>query len=61
MTPKLEPHCGSWVVTRLIDGTVIGEFFTKSIVEQFNPNTCRVETAAQYLGRVNRAIREVAS
>lgn len=58
MIPPLEPHCGSWVVTRLADDTVIGEFFTRTIVEQFNPETCRIETTAQYLGRFNKAIRE---
>ena len=51
--PPLEPHCGSWVVSR-INGEVIGEFYERSSVEKFNPETCRVETSAQYLGRINR-------
>lgn len=54
--PELEPHCGSWVVTRKATGEVLGEFFTRSNVEKFNPDTCVIETTAQYLGRVNTAI-----
>lgn len=54
--PHLEPHCGSWVVSRKKDGSVIGEFFDRKAVEQFNPETCIVETTLQYLGRVNREI-----
>lgn len=55
--PALEPHCGSWIVSRRSTGEVIGEFFKRSNVEQFNPATCLIETAAQYLGRINAAIR----
>jgi hypothetical protein len=50
--PPLEPHCGSWVVSRKT-GEAIGEFYERANVEKFNPATCVVETAAQYLGRVN--------
>lgn len=57
--PDLEPHCGSWVVSRE-NGEVIGELFERATVERFNPDTCIVETAAQYLGRINRKIRESA-
>jgi hypothetical protein len=53
----LEPHCASWIVSRK-DGTLIGEFFDRRIVERFNPETCTVETAAQYLARINREIRK---
>lgn len=55
--PPLEPWCGSWVVTRRADGEVIGEFFDRRTVEAFNPETCLIETTAQYLGRVNREIK----
>lgn len=58
MIPELEPHCGSWVVSRKADGSVIGEFFERSNVERFNPETCLIETAAQYLGRLNQGLRE---
>lgn len=56
--PALAHYEGSWVVTRKDGDTVVGEFFERSNVERFNPATCRVETIGQYLGRVNRAIRE---
>ena len=60
MIPKLEQHCGSWIITRKRDAAVIGEFFDRRTVERFNPDTCLIETAAQYLGRINshhRALR----
>ena len=56
--PALEHFCGSWIVSRK-SGEVIGEFFERANVEKFNPDTCFVETAAQYLARVNREIRTV--
>lgn len=52
---SLEPWCGSWIVSRK-NGEVIGEFFERSNVEKFNPETCFVETTAQYLGRINQEI-----
>ena len=51
--PALEPHCGSWIVTRKADGQVVGEFFERRSVERFNPENVIIETAAQYLGRLN--------
>jgi hypothetical protein len=59
--PELEPHCGSWVVSRKAGGAVIGEFFARSTVERFNPTTCRVETTAQYLARIKNAARATGS
>lgn len=56
MIPPLEPHCGSWIITRRASGEVIGEFSERSNVEKFNPETCLIETAAQYLGRLNSEI-----
>jgi hypothetical protein len=61
MIPVLEPYCNSWIVTRRATGEVIGEFFIRSTVERFNPVFCRIETAAQYLGRINREIRKADS
>ena len=58
MIPKLERHCGSWIITRKGDATVIGEFFDRRTVERFNPDTCLIETAAQYLGRLNSNLRQ---
>lgn len=56
--PELEHHCGSWVVSRKSTGEVIGEFYERSNVEKFNPATCLIETALQYLYRLNREIAE---
>lgn len=50
--PELEPHCNSWVVSRK-NGVVLGEFWNRANVERFNPDTCFVETTAQYLARFN--------
>lgn len=54
MVPNLEPHCGSWIVTRKSDGAVIGELFHRQTVERINGEKYLVETAAQYLGRLNQ-------
>lgn len=55
--PELEYGCNSWVVTRKADGSVIGEFYDQNNVKKFNPETCNVETALQYLQRINREIK----
>lgn len=47
---------GSWVVSRRSTGEVIGEFFDRRNVDSFNPATCIVETAGEYLSRINREI-----
>ena len=59
--PELEPYCGSWVVSRIDDGSVIGEFYDRRNVEKFNPATCSVETTGQYLARVNREVKRRAT
>lgn len=48
----------SWVVTRLNDGEVVGEFFEQRIVDRINREKYRVEEAGAYLGRINAEIRE---
>ncbi|WP_186107301.1 hypothetical protein [Burkholderia gladioli] len=55
--PPLEPHCGSWTVSRKSDGEVIGEFFERRNVEMFNPEKVLIETTLQYLVRINRTAR----
>lgn len=55
--PDLEPHCNSWVVTRKATGEVVGEFYDRKLVERFDPAKCLIETAAQYLGRINTLIK----
>jgi len=54
VVPELEHISGSWIVTRKKEGSVIGEFYNSETVERFNPDTCHVETALQYLCRINR-------
>jgi hypothetical protein len=56
--PELEPRCGSWIVSLRDTEEVIGEFFDRRTVERFDPERCVVETALQYLGRINVAILE---
>ena len=56
--PPLERHCGSWVVTVRDTGEVVGEFFDRRNVERFNPAKVVIETAYQYLVRLNKTIRE---
>lgn len=55
--PELDHYSGSWVVSSK-DGSIIGEFYERSNVEKFNPETCIIETSLQYLQRVNRDIEE---
>ena len=47
--PALEPHCGSWIVTRRDTGEAVGEFYERANVERFDPEKVIVQTAAQYL------------
>ena len=61
MIPELEPHCGSWIITRKDDGEVIGEFYDRKNAEAlFDTGKVVIETAAQYLGRINREIQKKA-
>lgn len=55
--PELEHNSGSWIISRK-DGTIIGEFYDRSNVRQFNSETCIVETSLKYLSRINRALKE---
>lgn len=43
----------SWVVTRKGDGGMVGEFFDASVVARLDPAKCLIETAHDYLCRVN--------
>lgn len=56
MIPELEHHCGSWVMTSPT-GRVY-ESFNRRNVEKAHAAGWKVETAAQYLGRLNKEIRE---
>jgi len=55
--PALTDGSGSWMVSRRDTGEVVGEFFARQNVEAFDLNRVTVETARQYLERVNAAIK----
>lgn len=50
--PELDRYSNSWVVSR--NNVAIGEFFDQSIVEKFDQRKCTIETAYQYLVRINK-------
>ncbi len=52
-----EDRSVSWVVTRRIDGEVVGEFFSREIVAKIDPEKYLVETTERYLARINRELR----
>lgn len=58
MIPELEHHCGSWVVCNRASGAVVFETFHRKTAERVNQDKYSVETAVQYLSRLNRKIRE---
>lgn len=55
IVPPLEPHCGSWVLTR--EGCTFETSKHETAVKAAALGW-KVETTAQYLSRVNRGIRE---
>ena len=48
----------SWILTRKETGEVIGEFDSRKDVARFDPSKVLVETAGEYLGRINAEIAE---
>lgn len=50
-------NSNSWIITRKATGEVIGEFFDKRTVNKFNPEKCLIETAHEYLCRLNSEIK----
>ncbi len=52
--PKLERHCGSWIITCKKTGKAVAELFGESVVAKVNQNNYNVETALQYLCRFNQ-------
>ena len=55
--PELEHHCGSWIISRKSDGKSVLETFSREIAEKINTEKYTIETALQYLCRINRKIR----
>ena len=57
--PELEPHCGSWIISHADTGRAFVELTWRPNVEAMaadNGDKIIIETAAQYLGRINAAI-----
>jgi hypothetical protein len=55
--PALPYGCNSWVVTRKSTGEVVGEFYDWRNVAIFDPDKALIETAADYLDRINEEIK----
>lgn len=53
--PELEPHCGSWICTH--PRGAVREFSERANAQRALEAGWLVETAAQYLGRINQEIR----
>jgi len=51
--PALEPHCGSWVIVRKVDGVAVLETFSARVASAINLTAYDVLTAAQWLGSLN--------
>lgn len=52
--PPLPPGCGSWIVSRKDTGEVVGEFFSARTVGRIDQTRFNVESALDYLARINR-------
>jgi hypothetical protein len=50
--------CNSWIITRTSDGRAIFETFSEKVADRINRDVYTVETAWEYLARINRAVRE---
>lgn len=51
--PELEPHCGSWIVTRP-NGEIVCETFDRATAQSAAEQGLTVKTAAQHLASLNR-------
>lgn len=56
-TPELEPHCGSWIITRNDTGAAVLETYSRKIADAVNRKRYTVHTALQYLAALNRSIK----
>lgn len=50
--------CNSWIITRTSDGLAIFETYSATVADRINRDVYTVETAWEYLARINRTIRE---
>lgn len=51
--PSLQPHEGSWIVKRIADGVVLGEFFEADNVRKFNGAKCEAIPIGKHLANLN--------
>ncbi len=58
IVPPLPRHCGSWVIVNRATGESVLETFSRAVAERVNQDSYEVMTAAEWLGRVNRKVRE---
>ena len=58
MLPR-DIYSKSWVITEKSTGEVVGEFYLESLVEMFDEEKVIIETAYQYLTRINKEIKNV--
>lgn len=59
--PPLPRFNGSWIVKRISDGEVLGEFFEADSVRQFNGATCEAIPIGEHLASLNKRIKDNAS
>lgn len=50
--PKLEHHCGSWIVVSRATGKPVLETFSKTVADAINTQRYEVLTALQYLSKI---------
>lgn len=56
--PAVNPNAGSWVITCITTGFTWEVFNYEYAVAAENSNVCKVETAMDYLCRINQEIKE---
>lgn len=58
--PKLEPHCGSWVVVQRTTRDAVREIWSKQLADRIADNEPQFEvlTTAQWLAEFNARIKK---
>lgn len=58
--PDLKPHCGFWIIIDRRTGQPVCEIFAsdRKLLDQLDTDRFTIKTAAEYLGDLNRNIRE---
>lgn len=57
--PKLEPHCGSWVIVNRHTRDAVREIYSKALADRIADNEPQFEvlTAAQWLTEFNARVK----